>query len=253
MTIALFFFAALIVPVRDGCGEDAATVATLDSTDPVTIHYGLRGEVVPCYAVSLVRGGTELHGYVLGSTLPAVEEFERRLAAESRIPAPAPQPGPEASKPDGIRGGIHEDRTIEDPGPLAGLQFPSWTGVDMRSRPVAIPGRGKVTLVVFWRPQSLAARVHAVRIQSLTSKFYDQGLQSVGLIVGASMAATKSSMEDLTLNFPLALDRSSLAREFNVDASHGTTLVLDASGKIVASSSDPRKIQAVVSKLLSSE
>jgi hypothetical protein len=245
MTIALFFFAALIVPVRDGCGEDAATVATLDSTDPVTIHYGLRGEVVPCYAVSLLRGGTELRGYVLGSTLPAVEEFERRLAIESRIPAPAPQPGPIADK--------QVDRTTENSGPLAGRQFPSWTGVDMRGRPVAIPGRGKVTLVVFWRPQSLAARVHAVRIQSLTSKFYDQGLQSVGLIVGASIADTKSSMEDLTLNFPLAVDRSSLAREFNVDASHGTTLVLDASGKVVASSSDPRKIQAVVSKLLSSE
>jgi hypothetical protein len=81
----------------------------------------------------------------------------------------------------------------------------------------------------------------------------DRGLKTVGLSVGANAAATNYAIEDMTFKIPLALDRSNLATEFGVDANKGTTLVLDASGKVVASSSDPKKILAIVSKLLSSE
>jgi hypothetical protein len=251
MTIALLFFAALVadgangVPVRDGCGEDAAVLATAQGDDQITVHHGVAGEVLPCYAVSLSRSGTEVRGYVLGSALPAVQEFERRRATESRVPIEAPPPAsPGVGK---------IDKTIEDPGPLAGRQFPPWTGVDLHGRPVSIPGNAKLTLVVFWRPQSKAARFHAADVQLIAFRFNDRGLKTVGLSVGANAAATNYAIEDMTFKIPLALDRSNLATEFGVDANKGATLVLDASGKVVASSSDPKKILAIVSKLLSSE
>jgi len=255
MILALLLFAALAadgphgVPVRDACGEDASTVAIAESTDQITIHYGVAGEAVPCYAVSLMRAGTEIRGYVLGSTSPAVQEFERHRAAESRIPAQAPPAPPPA--PVTADGKKPVDRTIEDPGPLAGRQFPSWTGVDLRGRSVAIPGNAKLTLVLFWRPQSHAARAQAVELQNIERKFDTRGLKSVGLIVGADAASTNGYIEDLSLHIPLAVDHSALAAAFGADATKGTTLVLDSSGKVIASSSDPKKIQAIVSKLLS--
>ena len=66
------------------------------------------GESAPCYAVSLEKHGTTVRGYVSDTTLPAVVEFERKRALESRVAIPEPPPVP----PDGEKG-------FEGPRPLA--------------------------------------------------------------------------------------------------------------------------------------
>jgi hypothetical protein len=250
MTIALLLLTAFAtdantgVLVRDGCGEDAATVANVQPSEQIVVQHGVAGEALPCYAVSVTRSGTEVRGYVLGTSLPAVQEFERRLALESRIPLPAAPPA-------GEKGAV--DRTIspEDAGPFAGRQFPDWTGVDWNGRPVAIrPSDAKFTLVGFMNPRSKAARLQIVGISFLMSRFASQGVKSVGLISGASLFDTKTLMEDLEVTFPLSSDRSALGKDFGADPSKGTILVLDGSRKIIASSTDTKKVQAILTKLL---
>jgi hypothetical protein len=229
---------ASTIPILDACHDSASTIATLEATDQVTVRHSVAGEAQPCYAISVVRSGTEFRGYLLGNSLPAIQEYEHRLASESRMFAAPPPPK------------LPVDRTIADPGPLAGRQFPQWTGADSHGRPLAIPGNSKLTLVVFWRPQSRTARLHAAGMNFLSAKF---GITAVGLTVGSSVAQTKGALEDMTLSLPWTPDRSSLASEFSVDASKGTTLVLDPTGKILASSSDQAKLQAILTKLLSLE
>ena len=53
------------------------------------------------------------------------------------------------------------------------------------------------------------------------------------------------------LDYPQALDRQRTASKHNADPSKGTTLVIDGSNHIVATTSDPAEIRAAVAKLLS--
>jgi hypothetical protein len=250
MMFALFLLTSLAtdagtaLSVRDGCSEDAVILANVQTSDQIAIHHGVAGETLPCYAVSVVLSGAEVRGYVLGTSLPAVQEFERRRALESRISIPAPPPPAEKEA---------SDKTIspEDAGPFAGRQFPDWSGVDWNGKHVTMhPGDAKITLVAFVNPRSKAARLQIVGISFIMSKFGNKALKSVGLIEGASLFDTKTYMEDLEVNFPLASDRSSLAKDFGAEPSKGTILVLDSSSKVVASSTDSKKIQSILTKLL---
>jgi hypothetical protein len=249
MTIALFLLTALAadgstgVPVRDGCSEDAATVANVQPSDQIVVQHGMAGEALPCYAVSVTSSGAEVRGYVLGNSLPAVQEFERRRALESRIAIPA-------APPPAAKGPVDKTISPEEAGPLAGRQFPEWSGVDWNGKPVAIRADAKLTIVGFMNPRSKAARLQIVGMSYLMTRFGRQGVRSVGLISGASLFDTKTYMEDLEVSFPLAADRLALAKEFGADTSKGTLLVLDPSRKVIASSTDAKKIQDILAKLL---
>jgi hypothetical protein len=251
MIVSILLFTALAAdtvggtPMRDGCGEDAAIVATIVASDQVAVQHGVAGEALPCYAVSIVRSGGEVRGYVLETSLAAVQEFERLRALESRIPIPAVPIPPAAASTE--KKAVDRTLSTEEAGPLAGRQFPSWNGVDWKGKSVSIrPDDAKLTLVAFVSPKSKAGRFEIVDLSILTSRFSAQGLKSVGFIEGASVFDTKTYMEDLLVNFPLAADNASLASQFGANQ----LLLLDKSGKVVASGTDVKRIQTVVGKLL---
>jgi hypothetical protein len=242
MLLASFAFDAQAeIPVREGCSENDSVVASVQSSDPLIVHHGVSGEAQPCYAVSVPRVAGELRGYVLGTSLPAIQEFERRRALEARIPLTAPPP---VSKP---------KVDLGDLGPLAGRQFEPWSGIDWNGRPIEIrPGTAKVTLVTFWKPLSRAARNHVQEIEYVRQKFNQPDLKAIGFIEAASIASTKYYTEDMSVYFSQTLDHTGIASRFGVDSAKGTTLVLDESGKVFASSSDPKQIRTIVTTLLSS-
>src|SRR5579863_10167869 len=91
-SLAFVSCAVASVPVRDGCTEDSSVVATIQETDSIQVHHGVVGEAIPCYAVSVARSGSEIRGFILGTTLPAIQAFERARALESRISIPVAPP-----------------------------------------------------------------------------------------------------------------------------------------------------------------
>lgn len=85
MTALLSLFLAIsavkqpATPLRDGCGEDADVLATLDAGAPVQIRFALAGESVPCYKVTVEAAGKSLNGYLPASAISGLEDFEKGL------------------------------------------------------------------------------------------------------------------------------------------------------------------------------
>jgi hypothetical protein len=230
------------VPVRDGCTEDSTVLARVQDNDAIQVNHGMVGEALPCYAVSVTQSGSEIRGYVLGSTLPAIQEFERLRALESRVPLP---PAPPSSAP-----GAPVEKKIAAPRPT-GPPFEAWSGTSLNGHRITIaPGDAKVTLVTFWAAQSVAARRNMMNV---SSEFRVKGLQSFGMVQAPDAGRANYYLDDMSLSAPQSLDRQRLAAKYNADPMKGTTLVLDSENHIIASSSNLAEIRAAVTKLLSSE
>jgi hypothetical protein len=230
------------VPVRDACSDDASVVANVQESDAIQVHHGVVGEAIPCYAVSVVRRGVEVRGFVLGSTLPVIQEFERRRSLESRVAIPPPPPPPQGEK--------------KTPAPLApvGPPFEPWSGVDTRGKRLQIPQeRSKVVLVTFWAIESGPARRYVENLQKMESELRPRGLKAFGFMEAGSVKRANFYLDDMGLQAPQAIDRQNLAAKYNADPGKGTTLVLDSSNNVVAISSNPAEIRAAVARLLSSE
>jgi hypothetical protein len=243
LSAALASCALASVPVRDGCTEDSVLVATVQDNDAIQVQHGVVGETVPCYAVSVTQQGHEIRGYIQGSTLPVIQEFERRRALESRVMIPAPPPPPLAPG----------EQKPTAPAPT-GPPFEPWTGVDIKGRRMQIAaGDSKVTLVTFWSAESGPGRRAAENLMKTESEFRAKGLVAYGLVQAISPGRLGYYLDDMGLDYRQAIDRQRLAAKYNADPAKGTTLVISASNHIVAVSSNPAEIRAAIVKLLSSE
>jgi hypothetical protein len=230
------------IPVRDACSEDATIVASVQETDAIQIRHAVSGESVPCYAVSVMQSSGEVRGFLINSTLPIVQEFERRRALESRVPMPAP------AEPS-----LGEKRPAVPMTPV-GSPFEPWSGTDFKGRRMQIdPPASKVTLVTFWAIESGVARRYVEKLMKIESEFRPRGLKSFGFMQVNSRERADYYLEDLGLDFPQAYDRQKLGSKYNVDTTKGTTLVVDASNQVVAISTNPVEIRAAVARLLSLE
>jgi len=243
LILSVVFIAGALasVPMRDSCGEDGVLVATVQVGDPVQVRHAVAGEAVPCYSVVVTQAGKEVQGFILDTTLPAIQEFERARALESSravIPIAA-TPAPGEKRPPLI--------------PI-GPPFEPWRGVDIKGRRMQIAGSdSKVTLVTFWAVESGTARRSVENLKKTEAEFRPKGLMSYGMIEPVGAGRANSYLEDMGLNGPQAFDRQGLAAKYNADPSKGTTLVIDASNNVVAISSNPAEIRAAVARLLSSE
>jgi hypothetical protein len=230
------------VPVRDACGEDATIVANVQENDPIQVRHGMVGETTPCYAVSVTQAGKEVQGFILGSSLAAVQEFERTRALESRVILPAPPPAEPSAAP---------EKKVLPPMPPIGPPFESWSGVDVKGKRMQItPGSAKVTLVTFWAGGSRSAERLAKNVTKTEGEFREKGLKAYGLMEAPNLSKANYYLDDMGLDYPQALDHG-LARKYSADPIKGTTLVIDASNNVVAISSNPTEIRAAVARLLS--
>jgi hypothetical protein len=238
--LVLTFAANASVPVRDSCSEDGSVVATIQENDAIQIRHAVAGESVPCYAVSVKQVAGEVRGYILSATLPAIQEFERTRALESRVPLPAAS--------------ASEEKKAAAPMTAVGPAFQAWSGADLKGKRMQIePSAAKVTLVTFWAVESGTARRFVGNLMKTESEFRPRGLRSYGFMQVGNPERAKYYLEDLGLDFPQAYDREKLGAKYNADASKGTTLVVDASNRVVAISSNPVEIRAAVARLLSLE
>jgi hypothetical protein len=77
-------------PLRAGCEESDAVVATLPAGSPVQVRFGLGG----CIAVTAAVAGEQRNGFMPAGAVAGLEELERarREAREVRAPASSPVP-----------------------------------------------------------------------------------------------------------------------------------------------------------------
>ena len=226
------------VPVRDACGEDSAIVANVQENDRIQVRHGVIGETVPCYAISVNQAGVEIRGFILGNTVPAIQQFERARALETRLAIPGSLPPP---------GGTGAAISTGPP-------FAPWRGFDVSGKRMEVdPATSKATLVTFWDCESKAAQRNAQNILKTESEFRAKGLKAFGFVEAANAGRAGYYLDDMGLDYPQVLDERRLASKYKADSNKGTTLVIDASNTIVAMSSNPAEIRAAVAKLLSSE
>jgi hypothetical protein len=241
LPVLLAASASASIPVRDACSEDASVVANVQETDAVQIRHAVSGESVPCYAVSVRQASGEVRGFLISSTLPVVQEFERRRALESRVPVG-----------EGTALAAEEKKKIAAPMTPVGPPFGTWSGQALNGRRVQIaPGNAPATLVTFWSAESGPARRYVKRLMATESEFGARGLKSYGLVETGNTGRAGYFLEDLGLVAPQAVDRQGLAAKYKADPVQGTTLVLNASNEVVTISSNPVEIRAAVARLLS--
>jgi len=213
-------------------------VAQVQENDRIQVLHGVIGETVACYAVSVAQAGTEIRGFILGNTVPAIQQFERRRAQETRlaIPGSLPSPGEKAAMPS------------------SGPPFTSWRGFDTSGKRMEVdPATSKATMVTFWDCESKAAQRNAQNLMKTESEFRAKGLKAFGFVEANNAGRAGYYLDDMGLDYPQVLDQQRLAAKYGADPTKGTTLVIDASNTIVAMSSNPSEIRAAVAKLLSSE
>jgi hypothetical protein len=114
--------------LRAGCGPDDDAIVTLAPGEPLAIRFRLAGESVPCFKVSAQANGKAVEGYLPGTSIAGLDDFEKGLhdapwldvtqalgRASEQMPAFAPGASP------GIA--AQASRLIESSRPLKALEL----------------------------------------------------------------------------------------------------------------------------------
>jgi peroxiredoxin len=224
-------------------------LAMVGAEDQVEVNQALAGYAQTCYKVTVTRigQGATQKGYLLGETHPAVAEFVRRrqeigaasLEAQARFVPPAP-PKAAAGEKDKSPAAAPEPPQV----------FEAFSGRDMNGKAVSLAGmRGRVTLVTFWSPKSATSQGQQMSLMPLYKKFSRSDLSVVGISTDPNPNHIREALDDVTLGWPQIGDTSGLAKRYNVE-SNGTTFILDASHRIVATGLKGPALENKVRELL---
>jgi tetratricopeptide (TPR) repeat protein len=88
----LFFFAAMAVrtdqtPLRSGCGAGDEIVASLPAGTPIQLRFRL-SDGTDCFKISATVGGKDVLGYVPGSALTGLAQYEEGRSAAASVDVP---------------------------------------------------------------------------------------------------------------------------------------------------------------------
>jgi len=81
-TLFLVFLAASVkdtAVLRSGCDAADDSIVTLAPGEPLTIRFRLAGEATPCYKVAAQANGKTVEGYLPGSSITGLENFEKGI------------------------------------------------------------------------------------------------------------------------------------------------------------------------------
>ncbi len=249
LVFALLQMASAAESLRSGCSPDDDQLATVGPRDQVKVISAVAGWDAPCYKVTVSRPGQNLAGYVLGSTLPAIREFERQIRnasvaaseAEARLALVQDATAPKTT--------AGEPENPKDP--LVSTQFEDFSGRDMNGKPLSLSGLGgRVTLVTFWSPNNMSSQNDLMRVMPLYNQFRKSGLAAVGISTDPNPNHMSDALDDRTPNWPQMPDRSGLAARYHVSPGKGETIVLDASHRVVAVGPMGPEIEKAVRQLL---
>jgi hypothetical protein len=228
-------------PLRAGCSLENGQIGTVSPSDRVKVLLSVAGGDAACYKITVIHPGGDLTGYVLASALPAISEFDRRREQAS-IAAAASQAGL----------ALQQSAVPEQPkDPSLSTQFKDFSGRDSHGKPFSLSDLGgRVTLVTFWSPTSLASQTDLMRAMPLYYQFHEKGLAAVGISMDPRGNRIDDALGDQVPAWPQVPDQSGLATRYHVDPRVGKTFVLDAFHKVVAAGPMGPAIEDAVRQLL---
>jgi len=236
-------------PLRSGCSVESGRIGTVSPSDRVKVLLSVAGWDAPCYKITARGPGGDLTGYVLGSALPAIGEFDRQrekasIAATEAQARLALEQAAAAPKSAGA-----EPETPKDPS--VSTQFKDFSGRDAHGKLISLSGlRGRATLVTFWSPTSSQSQIELLRAMPLYYQFYKKGLAAVGISMDPRGNRIDDALGDQAPPWPQIPDQSGLAARYDVDPRLGKTFVLDASHKVVAAGPMGPEIEKAIRELL---
>jgi hypothetical protein len=71
--------------LRTGCYPDSDPVAAVQKGQPLTIRYSLAGAADPCYKVAVEQSGKTVEGYLEGSAIDGVDEFDKGVRDATQL------------------------------------------------------------------------------------------------------------------------------------------------------------------------
>jgi len=190
-----------------------------------------------CYGVTVMVDGKPVMGYVQGTDLVAVAEFERRRAAA----AVSSVNGQQAAKSPSIAAQAPHYRPFQD-----------FSAPDMKGRLASIHGlRGKVNLVCFWSPGHENASRELLVVNRLYGKFKTRGVDALAVSLPGDRAMLEDALDDFQLGFQNVPDRYDIAARHNVGyETLPRTYVLNENFEVIASGLHNKALEDLVKKLV---
>jgi peroxiredoxin len=249
VVLAFLQLASAGEPLRSGCSPENSQLAAVGPGDQVKVLSAVGGWDTPCYKIAVTRERENLTGYVLGNDLPAIRDFERQRetasAAATEVEARLALAQAAATR----KSAVTEPDKPKDP--LISTQFEDFSGLDSRGKAVSLSGlKGRVTIVTFWSPKSVASQDQLMRVMPLYSQLHNSGLAAVGVSMDPNGNRIGEALDDRSPNWPQIPDRSGLAAQYHVNPRSGETFVLDASHRVVAAGPMGPEIEKAVRQLL---
>jgi hypothetical protein len=236
-------------PLRSGCSLENAQIGTISPAERVKVLLSVAGWDSPCYKITARRPGGDLTGYVLGTALPAISEFDRRrekasmaaAEAQARLTPEQPAAAPKSA-------GAEPEKPTD---PSVSTQFKDFSGRDSHGKFISLAGLGgRATVVTFWSPKSSESQTELLRAMPLYYQFNKKGLAVVGISMDPRGNRIDDALGDQVPPWPEIPDQSGLAAHYNVDPRAGKTFVLDASHKVIAAGSMGPDIEKAVRQLM---
>jgi peroxiredoxin len=250
LLLALLQAAPAGEPLRSGCSADAPQIGSVGPGDRVAVQSALAGEGPTCYKIDVIRPGQSLTGYVIGESLPAIQDFvdgRERISAESAREEARRAREAELAR---TRASVQAAAT-EPTDPLVSTQFADFAGRDVNGRPVSLASlKGRATVVTFWKPGSARSVADLEHELPLYNQFHKSGLAAVGVSMDPRPDRINEVLDDITLPWPQMPDQSGLAARYGVDPKAGKTFVLDADHRIVAAGPMGPEIDKAIRQLL---
>lgn len=235
-------------PLVSSCFDDADRLGEVSATDNVRVRYAsVAGGTGGCYAVEVNKDGKTLTGFLVGASLPAIQQFESEVRKQKLLmPPPPPPPAPveTASAP---APSAKPEPPPAPPGPssLAGLR-----GFDMYGRMVdlaAIPATH--VIVYFWSPTNRKSTQVAEGMEGIYTHFSSpRKLEVVGVAATRDTDQLLRACQESEVVWPQILDRGGVANRFHVDPAK-PYLLLDRSRKVVAAVSSPKELEAELRRI----
>jgi hypothetical protein len=218
----------------------------LPADAPVEVRSSVAGNAKTCYAVTAMVDGKPVRGYVQGSSLAGVAEFERlRTADSAAVVNVAPRAAPEAAPAVAAPPSIPAER-IHYP------VFPDFSAVDMKGKPVSVHSmKGKVNLVCFWTPGNGNSSRELLLVAMLQNQFRKQGVDALAVSLAANGPKLQDTLEDFHLGFRNVPNGYDIAGRYNIDYDAlPRTYVLNENFEIIASGLHNKALEDLVKKLV---
>lgn len=237
------------IRLMDDCSESASLLAELPTNAAVEVRSSVTGYAKPCYSLTASVDGKRIKGYVLGSGLDAVAEFEHKKAVYlASIVTLPPAPPPATTSATAAASSTPAPAKEKPHYPV----FPDFSATDMQGHAVSSHSlHGKVNLICFWSPASARATQELLAINQLNVLYRKQGLEVIALSLTSNQTKLRDAVGDYTLGFPNVPNGFAVAERYNVAYEElPRTYVLNENHEIVAAGLHGKALAALVKKLI---